>query len=343
MTLLVADVEELTADAIGPAEGIVIEGHMEKGRGAVVSLLVEQGQLKQGDFVSAGTARGKVRTLSDINGKPLALAGPSTPVVISGLKELPDFGAIFNTHVSDKEAKSTAEKGQAAAQSASVATTSGELLAQIHKDRMAEELPVIIKADVRGSMTSVVEALQKLKNEQVSVRVVTSGVGPIGESDVMTASASKAVIYGFSVDAPAAIRRLAAKEGVSIRLYKVIYELIDDATTELELRMPPEIVETSVGRLIIKGVFKTSRHEIICGGEVSKGKAVTGSLARIERGEEVLGEVEVVTVQKAQEVVDQVPAGEMCGLRLKTQAKINLKEEDRLELFTREEVARKLR
>lgn len=343
MTNLVADVEELTAEADGPAEGIVIESHMETGRGPVVTVLVEHGQLKPGDAISAGGASGKVRTLSDYQGHALESAGPSTPAIVTGMKQVPDFGAVFNVYQSDKAAKSAAATAQAGSGPASVATTSKELLAQIHKDRVADELPVIIKADVKGSMTSVVEALAKLKNEKVSVRVVTAGVGPISESDVMTAAASKAVVYGFSVEAPAAIRRLAAKEGVDIKIYKVIYELLDDATTELELRLPPEIVETEVGRLIIKGVFKTTRNEIICGGEVSKGKAAVNTLVRISRDDEQLGEAEVVGVQQGQIETNEVGKGEMCGLRLKTPDKINLKEGDRLDFFTREEVVRKLK
>lgn len=338
MALLITDVEELSADAEGDAEGIVIESHMEVGRGAVVSVLVEHGQLKKGDFLSAGGAYGKVRTLQDYTGKELKTAGPSTPAIITGMKELPDFGVIFKAHPNEKLAKTAAAEGGSARDIKKIATTSNELLAQIHKNRMAQELPVIIKADVRGSMTSVVDALQKLHNEEISVRIVLAGVGAVNESDVTTAAASGAIIYGFSVNVPTNIKRLAVQEGVTLKLYKIIYELIDDVTKELEERLIPQVVETEVGRLIVKGIFKISQHDLICGGEVSKGKVYSGVLARIERGEKVLGEAEVLAVQKGQIESREVVAGEMCGLKLKTASKINLKEEDRLEFFTREGV-----
>lgn len=338
MALLITDVEELTADEEGAAEGIVIEGHMEQGRGPVVSVLVEHGQLKPGDFVSAGSVSGKVRTLTDYTGVELKFAGPSTPATITGMKHLPDFGAVFYVHPNEKAARAAAEAAQTGADSSHVATTGSELLAQIHKNRMAQELPVIVKADVRGSMTSVVDALKKLKNEEISVRLVTAGVGNIGEGDVMTAAAAQAIIYGFNVAVPTNIKRLALQEGVSLRLYKIIYELIDDATKELEERIVAKVVETEVGRLIVKGVFKISPHDLICGGEVTKGKVTAGIFARVERGDKVLGEAEVIGVQKGQVDAKEAVAGDMCGLQLKTITKINLKLEDRLEFFQRENV-----
>ena len=343
MILLVTDVEELKADSAGPAEGIVIESHMATGRGAVVTVLVEHGQLKQGDIVSAGQSYGKVRTLEDHAGQPISSAGPSTPATITGLKDMPNFGVMFKVHDSEKEAKLEADKNKLQADSGQIASTGRELLAQIHKDRSSKELPVLVKADVRGSVTSVVESLQSLgRDSEVSIRIVGSGVGSVKESDVAQASAGGAVIYGFNVDMPANVKRSALKQNVPVRLYKVIYELIDNAKSELEAMLEPDIVEENIGRLIIKGVFKTTQSEIICGGEVTKGKVKPGVLVKITRDGEEIGEATVTSVQKNQIETEEVVKGEMCGLRLATESKINLKEDDRLEFFTRETVIRKL-
>jgi len=343
MILLVTDVEELKADSVGPAAGVVIEGHMETGRGAVVTVLVEHGQLKKGDIISAGQAFGKVRTLEDHTGEHIKSAGPSTPATITGLKLLPNFGVLFKVHASEKAAKAEADKNQLESASGQIASTGSELLAQIHKDRSSKELPVLVKADVRGSMTSVVDSLQALgRDSEVSVRIVGSGVGSIKESDIAQASAGHAIIYGFNVDMPANVKRSALQEEVPVRLYKIIYELIDNAKEELETLLEPDVVEEDIGRLIVKGVFKTTKSEIICGGEVTKGKVKPGVLVKILRDKEEIGQAVVSTVQKNQIEAEEVVKGEMCGLQLATEVKVNIKEEDRLEFFTRETVKRKL-
>jgi len=342
MILLVTDVEELKADSVGPAEGIVIESHMEQGRGAVVSVLVEHGQLKPGDYLSAGQAYGKVRTLEDYQGQPVDSAGPSTPATVTGLKAMPNFGVLFRVHPSDKAARAEAALAESVKSANQMASTGVELLDQIHKDRSNKELPVLVKADVRGSVTSVVDSLQALGKDEVSIRVVNSGVGSIKESDIARASATGAIIYGFNVDLPANLKRSALQDGVSIRIYKIIYELIDNAKSELETLMVPDIVEEDIGRLLIKGVFNTTKSEIICGGEVTKGQVRPGVLVKIYRDKQLIGQAVVNTVQTGQIETKEVSAGEMCGLRLATEEKITLKEGDRLEFFTRESVKRKL-
>lgn len=343
MALLITDVEELTADAEGPAQGIVIESHMEQGRGAVVSVLVEHGRLKKGDFISAGRAAGKVRTLEDYTGATIDEATASTPATITGLKEMPNFGAVFQVHGSEKQARAAAVSGATDAAGGNVALTDVELLDQIHRDRSEQVLPVVIKADVRGSVTSVIESINTLgQDNEVSVRVVGSGVGSVTESDVTMASATGAVIYGFTIDMPVNVKRLATRKGVDVRLFKIIYELIDDVRTELEKLLTPELVEENTGRLLIRGVFNTTKSEIICGGEVTKGKVAPGFIVKIYRGDDELGEALVTSVQKGQQEVKEVVEGEMCGLRLKTEEKIVLSEGDKLEFFTRETVKRKL-
>ncbi|MEK7561490.1 MAG: translation initiation factor IF-2 [Patescibacteria group bacterium] len=345
MIILVADVEELKADLEGPAQGIIIESHMETGRGRVAVALVEQGTLSIGDFVVAGGTYAKVRNLETTTGEVLSSAGPSMPVIITGLKELPDFGEEFFVVGSEKQARDKAtEQNQIKKGEGSSVTTSGsELLRIISRVSMLNELNIIVKADVQGSLTSVVDSLRGLGTEEVAVRLVSSGVGVISENDVHAAATSGAIIYGFHTSLPASLKQLAARDHVSIRLYSVIYELIDDVKKELETLLVPEVIETSLGELIVKGIFKITKTEVICGGEVTKGKLSIPSLARLKRGKEVLAdELEVVNLKRGPTDVTEVQTGEMCGLSFKTEAKLDIAEGDRLELFTRQSKTRKL-
>src|SRR5690606_36102835 len=177
---------------------------------------------------------------------------------------------------------------------------------------------------------SVIDSLRTLENEEVSVRIIGSDVGPINDNDLHLAHSSGAIIYGFNVDIPSTIKQHAARDKVTVRLYKVIYELIDDAKAELTKLLAPEVVEQDLGRLIVKGVFKTTKTEVICGGEVTKGKLSLPALARVQRGDEVLGEVEVTSLKKGPQEVKEVVEGEMCGLQLKTEQRLTLEEGDRI-------------
>lgn len=343
MAFLVSDVEELKADGEGFAQGIVIESHMEQGRGAVVSVLVEHGLLKKGDYLVAGQTYAKVKTLEGYDGQTINLAGPSTPAIVTGFKETPDFGVLFEAVKDEKSARAFSEQQKIKHGKSDIAVTSSELLAQIHKDRSTKELPVMVKADVRGSATSVVEGLQLIKNPEVSIRVISSGVGAISESDITQAASSGAIVYGFNINVPVNIKRLANREGVSIRIYKVIYELIEDAKLELEQLLIPQNVEEISGRLTVKGVFKTTKTELICGGEVNKGKISVGELVRIydkKEHEEPFGQV--VSVQKEHQETKEVQEGDMCGLSIKTEQKEAIVVGDKLEFFTRKQVKRKL-
>ncbi len=344
MVLLVADVEELKADHNGPAEGIVIESHMEKGKGRVAVALVEQGALKPGDFVRVGATHGKVRTVENTSGEQLEKAGPSMPVIITGLKDLPNFGDEFQVESSEKEARNKADlENEDRKKSGSVATTSSELLRIISQKSQLTELNVVMKADVQGSLTSVIDSLKALGTDEVAVRVVSSGVGVITESDVHTAATSDATIYGFHVELSSALKRLAQRDKVPVKLFNVIYELIDDVKAELESRLAPEIVETELGRLVVKGVFKTSKTETIAGGEVTKGKLVIPSLARVQRDKELIADnLEVTNLKSGPTDVKEVNEGSMCGISLKTEEKLNLAEGDRIEVFTRETKTRTL-
>jgi translation initiation factor IF-2 len=345
LVLLVSDLEELKADIDTPAEGLVIESHMEVGRGSVVGLLVEQGILRPGHFLVAGTAYGKVRTLLDFAGKTLKEAGPSTPVTITGLKELPQFGDTFTIVKSEKEARSAVAIARIENEknAASTNVTGADLLKMMNQQHDSQDLNVIVKADVQGSLTSVIDSLRLIDTKgEISLRVIGSGVGHITENDVRLAADAKTIIYGFNVSLPPAVKQLASRDKVQVRLYKVIYELLDNARDSMEQMLAPEVVETEVGALTIKGIFRTSKDEIIAGGEVTKGKVTAGLLTRAKRGSEILAEVEVVKVQRQQQEAKEVFEGELCGLTLKLHKKLVLEEGDKLEFFTRELVKRTL-
>ncbi len=343
--LLVADLEDLRADEEVPAEGLVIEARVETGRGAVVRLLVEQGTLKTGDFMVAGMTYGKVRTLQNFAGKAIKSAGPSTPVIVTGFKEVPQFGDQFSLVKNERAARQqTAQNRAEKEQQMAVANVTGaDMLAMINQEQTTKEFNVIVKADVQGSLTSVVDSLRMIDTGgEIRLRVIASGVGNVSESDIRMAADAGTVIYGFNVELPPAVKRLANRDKVEVQIYNVIYELIDDVRARIEALLAPEIVETEVGKLKIKGVFRTMKEQIIAGGEVTKGKVEPGVLARVVRGGETVAEVEVEKVQRQQQEAKEVFEGEMCGLSLKTVKKLLIEEGDSLEFFTRELVKRTL-
>jgi translation initiation factor IF-2 len=344
MVLLVADVEDLRADTDVPASGLVIESHMEQGRGPVAIALIEAGKLHPGDFVVAGASYARIRNLDTTAGKPIKEAGPSTPVVISGFKALPEFGDEFKAVKDEKIARAEAQKGAEAKSSdtSRLDIGGGELIRIINRTRELNELNVILKADVQGSLTSVIDSLKALDTTEVAVRIVGSGVGAINENDIHLAKSSGAIIYGFNVTMPPNIKQSASRDRVPVRLYKIIYELIDDAKQELTKLLAPEIVETELGRLIVKGIFKTTKTEVICGGEVTKGKLVSPALAKVVRGDEIVAEVEITNLKRGPQDAKDLLEGEMGGVSLKTAGKLDLQLDDRLEAFTRETVARTL-
>lgn len=344
MILLVTDVEDLKAEVDVPARGLIIESHMETGRGAIANALVEEGVLKPGQFVVAGSTYARIRNLENSDSKPIKEAGPSTPVVITGFKQLPEFGDEFEVVKNEKEARQLVQKAVENRKAAAghLDMNSSELIRMINRNNEVSELNVILKADVQGSLASVVDSLKSLDTEEVAIRVVGSGVGAINENDVRMAHTSNAIIYGFNVELPANIKRLAMRDKVTVRQYRVIYELIDDAREELGNLLAPEIVENSTGRLVVKGVFKTTRTDIICGGEVTKGKLVVPSLARIYRADDMLGEVNVINLKRGPQEAKEIFEGEMCGVELTTTSRIDLAEGDKIEFFSRETVERHL-
>lgn len=358
LILLTADIEELKADVDIPAEGLVIESHMEVGKGSVVNLLVTGGELKTGEFIVAGSAYGKVRTMLDFKGKPKGKAIPSTPVTVTGFKELPNFGDQFIEATDEKSARKMAllnAQGNSDAL-ASSNVTSNDLLRMMNVADNSKVFNVIVKADVLGSVTSVVDSLKMIDTHgEVTLNIVSTGVGDITENDIYMAAGDNTVIYGFNVSVPTNISKMAARDGVAVRNYRVIYELIDDAKNSMEALLDAEVVEEEIGEMKIKGVFRTERTAIIAGGEVLTGRVAakvsttagvsSGELfvfGRVYRNKELVGEVQVDSVQKEKMTVSELVAGETGGIAFKLEKRLVIELDDRVKFFTRELRKKKL-
>jgi len=345
MILLTADIEELKADVEIPAEGLVIESHMEVGKGSVVNLLVTGGELKTGKFVVAGSAYGKIRTMMDFRGKPKGKATPSTPVTVTGFKELPNFGDRFIEVKDEKTARKQAllNAQVEASETASANVTSTDLLRMMNTADNSKVFNVIIKGDVLGSVTSVIDSLKMIDTKgEISLNIVSSGVGDVTENDVYMAEGDNTVVYGFNVNVPTNIVKLAARDGVEIRNYRVIYELLDDAKASMENLLDDEVVEEETGEMKIKGVFRTERTAIIAGGEVLTGRVGAGMLGRVYRNKELIGEVSVDSVQKEKMQVTELVAGETGGIAFNLEKKLVIELNDRVKFLTRELRKKKL-
>ena len=345
MVLLVADVEGLKADIDIPGEGLIIESHMEQGRGPIAIALIQSGTIKHNDFVVAGNTYAKIKLLEDTDGHKILKAGPSTPVILIGFKSLPEFGNQFKVVENEKVARQQASENSVNIHNVTgqAGMTSSELINLINKKSATQELHVLIKADVQGSLTSVIDSLKTLETEEVTVRIVGSGVGGVNENDIRMAAASKAIIYGFQISMPQNIKHQANRNKVSVRLYRIIYELLDDAKQELTMLLAPEEIITNIGRLLVRGVFKTTKTEIICGGEVTKGKLILPAFATIYRQDEIIAkDLKITNLKHGPTDTNEVLEGDMCGMNIETTSKIELREGDRIEAFTKEIKQRQL-
>ena len=339
MILLMADIEELKADVNIPAEGLVIESHMETGKGSVVNLLVTGGILKTGEFVVAGKAFGKVRTMLNWQGKPLGKATPSVPVTVTGFKELPNCGDRFVEVDNEKSARKLALLNSQAMASESAATnvTATDLLRMMNVADNTKAFNVIVKGDVLGSVTSVVDSLKLIDTKgEITLNIVATGVGDITENDVYLAAGDGTVIYGFNVNVPTNIAKLAARNGVEVRNFRVIYELLDDAKHSMEQLLDKEVVETEMGEMKLKGIFHTEKSFVIAGGEMLTGRVEVGNIAQAMRGKEVIGEATVESIEKEHLDVKELIETETGGLKLSTEHKLVLAVGDRLRFLKRE-------
>ncbi len=318
MILLTAEVLELKANPKRRARGLVIEAELDKGRGPVATILVQKGTLKVGDFVSAGAASGKVRAMVDDKGRRVKEAGPSTPVEILGLGDVPNAGEIFIAHENDKEAKYYAETFVAQNKEKLLEDTKAkmsldDLFSQIQAGNL-KELNLIIKADVQGSVEAVKQSLVKLSNEEVVVKCIHGGVGAINESDVILASASNAIIIGFNVRPDAQAKATAEREGVDVRLYKVIYQAIEDIEAAMKGMLDPVFEEKVIGHAEVRQIFKASAVGNIAGSYVLDGIFQRGCKIRITREGEQIYEGELASLKRFKDDVKEVRAGFECGL-----------------------------
>jgi len=342
VVLLVADIENLRARPDGPAEGAIIESHLDPGKGPVATLLIQNGQLNVGDYIVAGGTYAKVRSLGDYRGKRITDADPGMPAVVMGFKAVPSFGDYFHEVKSEKEAREAAAAVVRREQAKSLGIKkidASQLSAAISAGNV-QELNVVLKADTQGSMESLLESLAALKNDEVAVKVVSSAVGDLNESDIAFAKTAGALLIGFNVSLSSNLKALANREGVHVRLYKVIYELTDDLRDALSQMLAPEVTETVVGTLEIKGVFKTTKTNVVTGGTVTMGRIEPKLKLRIKRGGEVVGEGTLTSLQKDKQDAKEAFEGETCGINVATNTAIELGDE--LEFYTVETKARSL-
>ncbi len=341
VVLLVVDLQDLRADSEGTADGVIIESHLDTGRGPVATVLVQSGTLKVGDFIVAGSTYAKVRNLDDYRGKHIKQATPGMPAVVSGFKAVPDFGHLFVQVANEKVAKEQAvsSRRQSSIKSmVKVKKIDVEALTSAITAGDVDELNVVVKADVQGSLESLLESLANLRNAEVGVKVVSSGVGDVSESDVSNAAATGALVLGFNVSTSSAVKQLANREKVNIQLYRVIYELLDDLRNILSQMLKPETIETEQATLKILGVFKTTKTKVICGGEVTSGKVMNDLDLRIMRGKEVIGEGKITNLQKDKQEAKEVFEGEQCGMSVETSTPIEVG--DVLSFYTSEQRSR---
>lgn len=318
MILLTSDILELKADPNRRARGLVIEAELDKGRGPVATVLVQKGTLKVGDFISAGASHGKVRAMIDDKGRRLKEAGPSTPVEILGLSDVPSAGEVFIAHENDKTAKNYAETYLAQNKVKMLEDTKArmsldDLFSQIQEGNL-KELNLIVKADVQGSVEAVKQSLMKLSNEEVVVKCIHGGVGAINESDVMLASASSAIIIGFNVRPDVTAKTTVEREGVDVRLYKVIYQAIEDVEAAMKGMLDPVFEEKVIGHAEVRQIFKASAVGNIAGSYVLDGEFVRDAKVRVSREGKQIYEGKLASLKRFKDDVKEVRAGFECGL-----------------------------
>jgi translation initiation factor IF-2 len=341
--LLVADLEELRADPEGRARGAVIDANLDKGRGAVASVLVQKGSLDVGDALVAGSTWAKVRAMLDENGQPVKQAGPSKPVQILGWSAVPNAGDDFREVQDEREARHLAQEREAKFRAAELVTsrppTLQELMAQARQAEVPD-LNLVVKADVQGSLGAVMDAFLKLPQEEVRVNIIHGATGAITESDIALALASHAIVVGFNVRPDVNARELADREGVDVRLYRVIYEAIDDIRSALSGMLKPEEREIELGRAEVRALFRVPRVGVVAGSYVVSGNITRNSRARVVRDGVVVFEGRIGSLRRFKDDVREVAEGFECGISIENFQDVH--EGDIIESFEVREVARQL-
>lgn len=339
MVLLVADMKELKANPDRAAKGTVIEARLDKGRGPIATVLVQNGTLNVGDIIVAGTTVGRVRAMTNDKGEKVKSAGPSVPVEITGLDDVPTGGDVFNA-VSDErlarelvEQRKTAEKEERFNSRTKV--TLDNLFDQMRLDDM-KELKIIVKADVQGSVEAVRQSLEKLSNDEIRVNVIHSGVGAVRESDVMLASASNAIIVGFNVRPDAVAEENAKRDGVDMRLYRIIYDCIEEIESAMKGMLAPKYKETQLGKVEVRQTYKITNVGLVSGSYVLSGKVLRGAKVRVVRDGIIIADDIIASLQRFKDSVKEVAQGFECGITLE---RFNdIKEGDIFEIYQIEEV-----
>jgi translation initiation factor IF-2 len=341
--LLQAELLDLKANPNRPADGAVIEARLDKGRGAVATLLVNRGTLKRGDILVVGGEWGKVRAMNDDQGRAVDAAGPAVPVEVLGLNGVPEPGDTFNVVDSEAQAREIAEFRRRQRREKAAAKSSGtsleQMMAQL-QDSEIKELPIVLKGDVQGSIEAIIGSLEKMTTDEVRVRVLHTGVGGISESDVILAEASNAPVIGFNVRANKQARDEAERSGVEIRYYSVIYNLIDDIRAVLSGMLEPELRETFLGNAEILEVFTISKHGKVAGCRVTEGSVKRGAKVRLIRDNVVIHEGELSQLKRFKDDVSEVPAGQECGMSFANYE--DMRPGDVIECFSVEKITRTL-
>ncbi|MBQ9139989.1 MAG: translation initiation factor IF-2, partial [Ruminococcus sp.] len=336
--LLVAEVQDLKANPDRLAKGTVIEARLDKGRGPIATLLVQNGTLKQGDVLIAGTAVGRVRVMTNDKGRTVKSAGPSVPVEITGLAEVPSAGDTFNAVEDERLARELVEQRKHEAKqeqfNAYRKVTLDNLFSQIAEGEI-KELPIVVKADVQGSVEAVKQSLEKLSNNEVRVRVIHGAVGAVKESDVMLASASNAIIVGFNVRPDPVAAENAARDGVDIRLYRIIYDAIEEITTAMKGMLAPKYRDVELGRIEVRQVYKISNVGMVAGSYVLSGKAVRNCQVRVVRDGIIIADDKISGLKRFKDDAKEVAEGYECGISLEKFS--DVKEGDIFEAYLVEE------
>jgi len=336
LILVVADMESLVANPHKPGEGVIIESHMQPGVGPIATVLVNDGEIKSGQIVTAGKTFGKIRFMEDYQGKRIDKAGPSTPIRIAGIHDIPKSGELISVVSDERAAKSKAAHSERKIGRFGLAEISEEA-----KKGTLKELNLIVRTDVQGSLEAIRNSLENLGGKEVKVNILSEAVGNVSESDVNMALASKALILGFKVLVPPQVRKLADEKEVKISLYDIIYNLIDDISAALSGMLEPEFIEEVTGKLEIIKIFFSSKNSKIAGGKVTSGKLVNGLKAHIYRAEELIGEGKITSLKLEQNPVSEVLKGFECGVGVDTN--ISLKPKDVIESFQTIEKVKKLK
>ncbi|MCX6808858.1 MAG: translation initiation factor IF-2 [Candidatus Berkelbacteria bacterium] len=322
MILLQADMMELKANPDEKAVGVVIESHMQKGAGAMATVLIENGTLRQTEPIAIGSAYGKVRILEDFRGRAIPSAGPSTPVRIAGLRSLPDFGDRLLAFPTEREARDTAQQVEKAKPTVKIATAKRITEKDGEEKREYKELNLVIKCDVAGSLEALKQSIQEIRGDDYSVKIISEGVGSISESDITLAKATKAIVIGFRVLVLGAAKRIADKENVQIENFQVIYQIIDYIKAQIALILPPDVIEDELANGKVLAIFRDDRKGFVAGGMIGEGKITKGDEIKFFQAKAEKYRTKILSLRREKSEVTEASSGAECGFGLPAGANV---------------------